>query len=886
MRSFLAVCMVAGALCAWGEDYTTTSYVQDGLVAQWDGFDNTGTGTHDFTATTWKNLKTSGGDLQLSGCSWGLGGVVIDTVGSPLVCTETFSPALEAGTIEVLIEYTSVSPDCRRWDQYGEGGAVSGTCGTWTESNHNYYKEGFGDSKNGGTSIQFGQRPNQFGVRLSFVTTYNTTNGAHTARVYMSNSWRKGNGTNMSGTSAFPTRFQFARNAGIGSRVYAIRIYNRILTDAEIEANRQVDAARYTDDALTARWKVAVDGDWKTATNWSSGIVPFGGIDAYLTAEGADHTVRFHDTGVAFPAFTHFYNPSGLTTLDIRNGVTNDIGTASFNVMTGGVMKVAAGSGIVSTGSLHATDEADVRLAVHGGTVLVEGGDVMYTNLYGKAVVDGSESQTGMVRVTGGRFSWQALAKNRLYLNRYGCLSVTNGLCEIWNGSLTMDNGVIDVSETGTFAIRGKSYYTLGSGLYRFRDKGRFKWTSAGGGADRHTFIPSRTGERIDLEFLDEVATVDNSDQLTMGQRKGGEINVKVDTTKTVRFGNTTVIGDKYGVTRLTVLKGTAQMDMYGFRVGSSYRAATTDAAVTGIVTVAGGTFTTGGSSYNKDGGYLAGCVIGDGTYLNLGNYGKTHYFGGLYLSAGRVSHGQTMPIFVGAGPTTQGEIVQTGGAFTNSASGSRLVLGLAGGTGSYVISNGLARVAGQVYLGGQFTNALNSCKMANYPVNVHGGTGTLRVDGGSFRVDQEVYSGVEGNGVIAIGPSGTLDLRGDVILSNATTTAGLDFPRTSQVTFTFGPDGCGCIDFTQAAKGKGVITAEAGAKLTVDATAYEGKTARWPLVRLGASTPSLTTGDTPVFASDDVTVLGDDVRLVEGTYRGVNALWAVFDRGAVLLVR
>ena len=31
-------------------------YVQRGLVAQYDGIDNAGTGTHDSSATTWKNL--------------------------------------------------------------------------------------------------------------------------------------------------------------------------------------------------------------------------------------------------------------------------------------------------------------------------------------------------------------------------------------------------------------------------------------------------------------------------------------------------------------------------------------------------------------------------------------------------------------------------------------------------------------------------------------------------------------------------------------------------------------------------------------------------------------------------------------------------------------
>ena len=43
--------------------YTSASYVQDGLITQWDGIDNVGTGTHDPNATVWKDLA---GNLDLT----------------------------------------------------------------------------------------------------------------------------------------------------------------------------------------------------------------------------------------------------------------------------------------------------------------------------------------------------------------------------------------------------------------------------------------------------------------------------------------------------------------------------------------------------------------------------------------------------------------------------------------------------------------------------------------------------------------------------------------------------------------------------------------------------------------------------------------------------
>ena len=47
---------VLGSVAARATTYTSASYVQDGLIAQWDGIDNSGTGTHDPNATVWKDL--------------------------------------------------------------------------------------------------------------------------------------------------------------------------------------------------------------------------------------------------------------------------------------------------------------------------------------------------------------------------------------------------------------------------------------------------------------------------------------------------------------------------------------------------------------------------------------------------------------------------------------------------------------------------------------------------------------------------------------------------------------------------------------------------------------------------------------------------------------
>ena len=43
---------------------TTRDYVQDGLIAMWDGIENAGLGVHDPSATVWKDLSGNGYDLS------------------------------------------------------------------------------------------------------------------------------------------------------------------------------------------------------------------------------------------------------------------------------------------------------------------------------------------------------------------------------------------------------------------------------------------------------------------------------------------------------------------------------------------------------------------------------------------------------------------------------------------------------------------------------------------------------------------------------------------------------------------------------------------------------------------------------------------------------
>lgn len=55
----------AGIFLAANRKPTAKSYVQDGLVAMWDGIENAGYGVHDAAATTWTDLSGNGYDAKI-----------------------------------------------------------------------------------------------------------------------------------------------------------------------------------------------------------------------------------------------------------------------------------------------------------------------------------------------------------------------------------------------------------------------------------------------------------------------------------------------------------------------------------------------------------------------------------------------------------------------------------------------------------------------------------------------------------------------------------------------------------------------------------------------------------------------------------------------------
>ena len=223
-----------------GETYTSASYVQDGLIAQWDGIDNAGTGTHNPLSAVWKDLKGSC-DMTLlnNGESWVNGQALY--VNGAGAAGSTAAPRYT--TIEVV--YKMAGGACLfvsglKWgntDWYISRIVAfsGGTRAIFTNAHEGqtiYIPDANGDVVHSLSAIY---ESNNSDVVISasmdgYVRTQNT----------VQTSWYDATGVVMVGD-----RKTTARSEPWAGEIYAIRLYDRALSVGELAANQKVDAARF-----------------------------------------------------------------------------------------------------------------------------------------------------------------------------------------------------------------------------------------------------------------------------------------------------------------------------------------------------------------------------------------------------------------------------------------------------------------------------------------------------------------------------------------------------------------------------------------------------------------------------------------------------------------
>ena len=227
----MAFSSVALALTLPADTYTSASYVQSGLIAQWDGIDNQGTGTHDPTATTWKDLKGSLDMTLTDKGSWTFDGNALYVAGGGAGAQgASATPAYK--TIEVVYKMTDA------------GGRIMFNSGLTTrfvvfDNGSQLYFDGSKSTKRIVSSYDADKVCFAAAIYDDSTVSNVYFNGEVRNDGNQNNGWGAGDGKVAVGDRSLSKSYPWT------GEVFAIRLYDRALTAAEIAENCAIDKARF-----------------------------------------------------------------------------------------------------------------------------------------------------------------------------------------------------------------------------------------------------------------------------------------------------------------------------------------------------------------------------------------------------------------------------------------------------------------------------------------------------------------------------------------------------------------------------------------------------------------------------------------------------------------
>ncbi len=488
------------------------------------------------------------------------------------------------------------------------------------------------------------------------------------------------------------------------------------------------------------KWANAVDGNWSDAAKWDCGI-PQEDWGMEISAPGASYVVTADSTFSAVPLISVISNGTANATATLQFDAPVGFTNRTLVIDAGGVLSASAGLVITNT-------------ATGAGTFSVRTG--------------------GKLRVTGGSFELPASVNDIGYAG--GTIEVTGDAEAMYPASPSFRTGETIFDEHGVLNKRatGGSCYVrpYGPGETATLTFKAARMNQPVGNTSLHIGgIPCSTSI---VNFLESDPT-----KASTNYHKSAAGNPP----------NFIALGHTAGVGMLKLTGGRIGSGNCGIHIGSTYRywndiSSDTLNAPTGILEMTGGTLSPSGwgGSYSK---FPCGLVVGDASAVKVA--GMKRSVGFMYVKGGNVEPNQNITI-IGSGHS-EGTVVQTGGSISHSSrytgnveraiDGTWIytypfVVGLAGGIGTYVISNGTLTVSANdfVFVGGATDADLqwgagNLWTAIGFPIGSHDAKGLFAVRGGTVTVGNSMYLGCDGSGELEIGPSGSLSIGGNLVLSN-----------------------------------------------------------------------------------------------------------------------
>lgn len=357
----VASCTVAPLAFADTAGPTARSYVQNGLIAQWDGIENAGWGVHDPNAAKPVEL-VSGIETDLTGTM--PAGDRYFTFGSGYLHfnSEAIRNAVNAGglTVEIVVKETG--------SLQGNGGFVAfgnSSRGFWVYQSDTIFITAY--SYHAAISGEY----TDFGVKARTVTTLSyllssstadSTFGINGAYPY-GNTQINRHTTDMADTDCYlGTLAGNWLNRKAKAHVFSIRVYTRKLSKAEVAANGEIDRVRF-------------------------GISPATGDDALFQPADAGETARS-------------YVQDGL--IAQWDGIEN-AGWGLHDASAAKPVELISGINTELTGTMAADD---MSFAFGSGSLTFKSAAIMAAINAGAATVEIVASKNGAYRHNGGFFSF------------------------------------------------------------------------------------------------------------------------------------------------------------------------------------------------------------------------------------------------------------------------------------------------------------------------------------------------------------------------------------------------------------------------------------------------------------------------------------------------
>ena len=303
----LSLCAAAGAAVAAG--LGPQSYVQDGLVTHFDAIDNEGTGTHNPSATTWRDLKGSAYITLQTGANWT--GRYFDS--SPTQHTIPGMPAYrrDSLTIETAINIMSngtlsAGTSWPRIFAHNAGGGNGCTLhsGGNSSSQFRFYMESVVPGKD--------VRPTVSSFRKGTISCYSCTDYFALA-VDASEKDRINYPPTVNLQQPAATWYLNGLSGYLHGHYYSFRFYNRMLSMDEMTSNFLVDKLRFWSYTYTGAGAAENWGDiaW-TKPEGETAVAPSTGTNSYAQVVNATVNVVASDK-------------VGLAGLSLEDGATLNI---------------------------------------------------------------------------------------------------------------------------------------------------------------------------------------------------------------------------------------------------------------------------------------------------------------------------------------------------------------------------------------------------------------------------------------------------------------------------------------------------------------------------------------------------------------------------------